>query len=399
MQLEKDIPADLDIPGVPDLLRAHLSRRLRGACKRIKIEAETEPKAYTTINAIKLADRGAVNNAPGLDEAALLVTQVLYAHYVESAGNPEHSGNYRVTVEMRNDKGKTPISEKSFVIRYVPGDPGNDNERELLQENTILSEAIGLNRENMALIQSMNTELFERIMEMSRMMVAPIQASSDMQANATMMWTQGANLLVEGHKNMFNIESVTAIEKAKSDRIATILEKFGGPLAGMSMGLIEAVMKKFGINSAMAKATAAAASAASPRPDAEESAAEQGSSGNDQETHAEEAPIDNDKIFSYMVEGFAMSLSQKQRKSMRENLSKDQMDALENLFCADTNDDVLRLWPLASAALADKIGWLAQTLTPEQMGDFMKIRGIVEKNIAKQQEIKKEEKKSRSKKD
>jgi hypothetical protein len=370
MKLEKELPPDQEVPGVPDLLRTHLSRKLRGPCKRIKIEVAAPGNTFLVLNAIKLAERGAVNTSPDIDEAAALITAVMFSNHIECSGLDGYKGKYRITVEVRNDKGKTPLRELSFLIRYAPGDT-DDGESELLRENAVLEEGLAMHREQMNTMVAQQSEMFEQFMEMSRMMVEPIRASVDMQMQATMMWTNGANLLVEGHKQIYSLESVALAEKAKSDRINALLLKFGGPLADISVKLMGTVLSKFG------KAAARQADAADEPAAAQVVSTEAGDDG------AIDVDIDENTLLAVMCDSFAASLTSKQRKLMHQNMTKSQLEALDMVFCAETNDDVAENWPKAEEKLSDKVMWFAGILTGEQQADFMKLRGIIQRYIEK----------------
>lgn len=376
MKLEKELPEDLEAPPVPDLLRQHLLRKLRGPCKRVKIEAEVKGRSFIQLNAIKLAERTGSAQHPDVDEIAALITSVLYAYHIDKASDDGFTSKYRVIIEIRNPQGKTAISEKQFTIRYAPGADEDDGDGDVLRENALLDDALMMQRQHMDALSAQNSELFERFIELAQMMTAPIQASTDMHANATMMWTNGANMLIQGHQQQFQIQSVQEIEAAKTARVNAILMKFGGPLADLSIGMINGILKKFG---------AVVPGAAQPQAQAQaQQQPAQAAAAAVEESSGEEEKLDADKILAYACDAFQQSLTSKQRKAMHETFTPAQLKALDAVFCAESNDEVAETWTKASDKIPlDKLMAFASALDSEQQSDFMKLKGMIERHAEK----------------
>ncbi len=380
MRLEKELPEDAEMPGVPEVLRTNLVRKLKGPCKRVKVEAETDKRTWISLNAIKLAERGAVSQNPDVDAVAELLVRIIHAYHIEHSADANYTHRYRVTIELRNDQGRTPISERPFRFRYAPEEPDDFFESDTVRENAVLEDALAMQRSAYDQMAAQNQELHETVIEFARMMVEPIRASVDMQSSATMQWINGANMLVQGYSQQYQTQSLVIQEEAKSKRVAQILDKLGQPIAELSMGLLGGLMNKFGGKGnappAQRKREAAPARA--------EQAADEGEGEGEAAGEGEaEGEVDSDKVLAVVCEAFAMTITPAQRRSMSANMTLEQIAALDAVFAANSNDEVVVGWRRAEPIVGSKLLWLAGIMTPEQLSDFAKIRAMISRHAEK----------------
>lgn len=385
MKLEKELPADLDAPGVPEIIRQHLTRKLRGPAVRVKVEAERMGKAFTSINAIRLADRGAANSSPDVDAVAELLTKIIHAYHVEHESEDDYLPRYRVTCELRNEKSRTPLSEKSFSIRYTPGQDSEDSD--VLRENDILSQALEVNRETISMQQTMIDDLHQVVLSFAHHMGEPIRASAEISHAATSQWIAGANMLVQGHKQLYDIGAATEAEKGRTARVNALLMKFGGTIDHLSTGLIDFIYDKIGKKAPGTGITAQIKNKMTAQPAAAAQPAEGGAQeGGAQPAEGEgaEPAVDEDKVFAVVIEAFARSITPKQRKEMNTHLTKKQLAKLDELFCAENNNEVADHWVAVQEEMGlEKLMWMGSMLDADQQNDFFKIKGWIEKFIAK----------------
>lgn len=377
MKLEKELPAGSeDIPAVPDILKQHLLRKLRGPAVRVKIEAKTDSASGVSLNAIRLAERGSANNAPDVDEVAELVTRVIHAYHLEHESEDGYTSLFRITCELRSSDNKKPMSQRGFVIRYMPGH--EDEDSELLRENDVLMQSLEMVRENNSSLSVQVSDLHQVVLDFARSMNEPIRASAEMSFNATQQWINGANLLVNAHQQMFNVDAVRISEEAKNKRIEQILGQFGGTLNHLTGGLVDWVMKKVGVR---APPQQQAKPAVQPQQQTDTPAS--ATSGEASEGTAEPEP-DKDKVLGALVGAFSHTITPVQRKAMNNHLTKKMLAALDELFCAESNDDVASAWEAAAAELGmEKLMWLATQLDVEQQNDFNSIRNYIGRYVEK----------------
>lgn len=358
------------MPGVPEVLRTNLVRKLNGPCKRVKVEAETDKNTWIPVNAIKLAERGTVNTNPDVDAVAELLVRIIHAYHVEHSSASNYTHRYRVTVEVRNEQGKTPIVERLFRFRYAPEEGDSFFESDTMRENAVLEDALAMQRSAYDQMAAQNQELHETVLEFARMMVEPIRASVDMQSNATMQWINGANMLVQGYSQQYQTRSIELQEEAKNKRVQQIMDKFGQPLAELSMGLVAGIVGKFAGGKAK-PSTAAPAASASEKPKDEANAED----GDDQ--------VDASKVLAAVCEAFAMTITPAQRRAMSSNMTLEQIAALDAVFASENNDEVVAAWKIAEIKVGLKLMWLATIMSAEQLSDFQKIRGMISRHQEK----------------
>lgn len=391
-KLEKELPTDgEELPGVPDILRQHLLRKLRGPAVRVKVEAKNSAVSHVPLNSIRLAERGAANTNVDVDVVAELVAKIVHAYHVEHESDEGYLSLFRITCEMRSSENRKPMSERSFVLRYMPG--REDEDSELMRENDVLSQALDSLRESRDSMAVQVADMHQVVLSFAQMMVEPIRASSEMSYHATQQWINGANMLVQGHQQLFNVEAVRTQEEAKTARINAVLAQFGGTIGNLTNGLVDFAFKKFNIGGGSKRSVPPQADPAA-RAEAQPSAATDASGSDGASAESTDAPaepeVDPNRVLGNLIAAFSSTITPKQRRELNDKLTKKQLSALDNLFCAETNDEVADAWLAAFEALGiEKLMWMNGMLEVDQQNDFNAIRSYVTRYSQKREADKK----------
>lgn len=365
MQLETEVNVDVEIPGMPEIVRINTLRKLNipgSTVSRVVIEREAGKGIWSKINVIRLKGKSADEPAT-IDEVSEAIVRIMHLDWLEKHDTDSYHNQYKMTFEARTT-AKTSATNRLrtyFLYRYTPGEEDENAQRMEDIETQWAMQAMEMQRGQIDSLTLQNQQLHETVIKLAELSSAPVNAAVDMFNQGVGIFTSGASMLVEAQKTQYSAESVRIIEEAKNKRIERVMGVVEKPLALM-FGQFStwAVKKWLGGDPAEADEKPvidAEAKDAGPAQDAEP-----------------EHPL------AMMFEAFGATITPKQRMDMNEALTKPQVRILDELFCAKSDEGALEAWDNSVSHMpAEKWIWLSQQLTDEQNENMRKARAIVQK--------------------
>lgn len=401
MHFENGINPDLEIPGVPGLIRANLLRRAQGQIARVLLEHEASRGVWSRVNILKIGGTGgggkrqALQQDPeSVDELSEAVVRMMHAHWSDNKDQDGYIPQYKIIVEAKADSTRG-VTRNYFFFKYAPGESDQQAERMEELETQWAMQAMEMQRSQIDTLTVQNQQLHDTVIKLAELSSAPVNAAVDMFNQGVGIFTSGANMLVEAQRTQFSTEAVKIEQEAKNKRIERVMGVVEKPLATMFGQFSTWAVKKWldggdDVIETTAQEQPRVADVTQAQPVAADAQA--------QSAAVEEAEPEHP--LAMMFEAFGATITPKQRKDMNEHLTKVQVRLLDELFCAPTDDGALAAWDAAVADMpAEKWVWLAGQLAEDQSENLNKARTIVTRIKAELLKKKKAEKAEKKEQD
>jgi hypothetical protein len=360
MRPDKDFPIPEKMV-VPAQLRANLNSLMRSTTK-IVVNEKHEDGKLTKINGLKLNCQPGQLPVEGLDEIAEAVTAIMWNHWSEQETEDPHVGlppvEFVISCEFYDSNKKRIRQQFSHVYK---GDSEVDVMEEIVSvEQRAVDRAMSLlERQNNQLLGH-NDLLHNMILKFFGMQNDAAQAngtaSTESMKHAIPMFFGGIQAMLNARMMEYNSAKAEASERATTDRIIGGLKTLG-PFLGM--GLTQFIAHKLGIDPMQLGAMFGGGGG----PPGAPPHGPNGAPPPEADPDGEEPIVERLAAFANLL---GDELTNAQRRELGRRFDPTQVAALDDLFCAQTDREVLAAYQVVVGVIGPKLLELRELLSSEQ---------------------------------
>lgn len=411
MHFKKKFELDEE-PGVPEHFRWQVTKAVAHArhCSVVALgkSVSSGSKTRKTINGFKLTlSPGAARPKESVDDIAQAACNIMQWHWEQEAkklepGDPVPPIHFRVEFQCPD----SPHTQRPYVPWTWDPDSMEDSFNDELRsiETTVLRELLDTTRQQMDSQYIFIGEMSDRFLKMAELNAEPIKQTGEQLNFANGLSLQGMNALVAAAQLTYSHEAQQALESQKTERWKMVMDKVG-PGLQLAFGQLTAFVgnkitgknvkiPRGGVPTPSAQATPKNGHAKRPPPPPGPPAA--GGYQPAAHAYAPSAPApqpevddtddaddeDIEEELAFIAETFGDNLTSRQRREMKGFLSQDQLDAFDNMFCADTDEEVLEAYAhVAEIVPQEQLLQLAALLDEDQQLIYVKFNAQVKKAL------------------
>lgn len=387
MILDKPLETD-DEPAVPDMVRLKLTRILKGARQLNVYEIPAEGRAAKA-NGMKLkARKGALPADVDIDDLALMVTKIMHVRWLERAleDGDEYGDPVKFKIESIRDDEK--VKRPSFFYAYSPEVIQSDPYGEVQQLETMhIAQMLDQTSAHLGLMMEANGEMLERFIRICELNAKPLGAVAEQLEQAGKMYTGAMQAMVWNIEHRNAHEIAKSAEEGKTERSKMMwerLEKLGKPLEKVVDQFAPWVVSKVtGIPVEQKRGEATRPRASSRRPNGHNPRPTVVPETEASEPNAPE--VDEQNPMAALANVFGDGITAKQRRALKGKLSPEQIDAFDEIFCAETDDETVTLYKALKAQLdANTLLAMNAILDPDQRRVFGQFTKMAERALRAQ---------------
>ncbi len=314
---------------ISDALRSSVYRMLRSTT-RIVIEEEVNQGKYVKVNAFRLQCKSGKMPDEDTDDICEAIVQVAHnqwLHRLDEAGESDDSENFklRFRIACLHSEGRK-SKRTTHAFWYSANLDEEDSEETTSLEKEVLQDLLDTLTRQIDSMQSYIERLQDALLAANDRTGQPLAAAGELLKMAGTMATSGLQATSNALAMKYSEKKIAEEEKAKSERWTSVM-KTVAPFVGM--GLQQFIQSKTGnVTPPMDFSDQGEEQEGPPEP-----------SGEPSEEDVEAGIVENE--LALIAQTFGSSLTPEQSRAMNSKLTKKQIDAVYDIACALTDDEVV----------------------------------------------------------
>lgn len=372
-----DKPFDLAVGAViPPSLRSSLNRMLKSTTRLIVSELADGKKEKR--NGLKITNTPGGYPRESLEEIVAAIAAMMHVAWLDQETIDPEVGpppmEFVVTAEHYDSNNKRKRTE--FTVTYHGGEGGYDDvadESFTLEERTQQRCVESLERQ-LAIandtLERANDMLLRLIEKQSQAMSSQGEAASATMQQAIPMFFGGVQSMLNAKFMEYDRGAAEAKEKATTERLMGTLRTVAPFLA---MGAAQIIAHKSGvpreaIMGMIAPLLGALGGSGVPTEAAAAPASEPASTSAEDSTSIADDERPPEHLLAAFASGLGESLSNTQRRELAKRFKPAQLQALDDLFCAETDDEAAAAYDAVVKKAGAELLKLQELLSEEQRG-------------------------------